>query len=111
MEMFFEVSDNDFLKSICGVTDRNIKNIEKSLNVAILFKSNGFLIQGGSSEVKTAGHFVQRMQKLFQEGIVLSEEEISAIVLSADKIKGAEGHFRINVPSRKKKFVFPKTPG
>jgi len=108
MEKLVEVSDSDFLRTVFGIADRNIKTIESALKVSVLLKSQGLLISGDKEAVDKAARLIKRMRKLYREGVSLNPEEISAIALSRES---GENTLRIPVPSLKKKYIFPKTPG
>ncbi len=110
MERLLEIGNKDFLRSLCGVADRNLKAIEQKIGVSLLIKSHGLQIAGKEGEVKKAAALISRLQTLFKEGVVLQEEEVAAMA-SARSGAESEPSLRIPVPSAQKKFIFPKTPG
>jgi phosphate starvation-inducible PhoH-like protein len=111
MEKLLEIKDNQFIKSIFGIEDRNIKHIERECKVSIFLKREGLLIKGQKDMVEKATSLIKRMERLFREGLTLTHSEISQILSASDKDVEDFEQFKIKVPSAKKKFVFPKTEG
>ncbi len=110
MQKLIEVENNQILQELFGVGDQNIKNIEEKLNVDIFLKTNGLLIKGGKRQVAKGALFLERMMHLYRQGIPLDQRDMS-FLSTEDRIPGSTDELKIKVPSRKKKYIFPRTQG
>ena len=113
MEKLFEITNNNFVKTLCGVRDKNIKDIERNCNVKLFLKSEGILIKGKKKQVDKARGLLERMCRLQQEGVTIDNiKDLSQYSTPREESEGMpHDPLRIKVASFKKKFVFPKTEG
>ncbi len=108
MRKLIEIDNPYFLKEICGVRDRNLKSIEEKFKVNIYLKEKGIYVEGGKKNVEKALRAIEELIKLIRQGINLSEENLKSFLSSYETF---EDSLKIEVPSSKKKFIFPKTEG
>lgn len=112
MEKLIEIADADFIKSVFGVEDKTVKDIEEKFKVNIFLKSEGILIKGKKKQVEKVWQLIQKLQYLYKEGIPINNlEGILFSSLQNNNDIDSTDSFKIKVVSSKKKFVFPKTDG
>ncbi|OQX88469.1 MAG: hypothetical protein B6D55_00065 [Candidatus Omnitrophica bacterium 4484_70.2] len=107
MKKLIEIASPAVLKEICGVADKNIKNIEKRFHVNIYLRDKGMYIEGGRKRVEEASQVIGKLINLLKEGVSLREEDVSSLFFSSED----EEILKIEVPSIKRKFILPKTDG
>jgi len=108
MRKLIEIDNPYLLKEICGVRDRNLKSIEEKFKVDIYLKEKGVYIEGEKKNVEKAIEVIEELIKLIKQGINLGEENLKNFLFSYETSKDS---LKIEVPSSKKKFIFPKTEG
>jgi len=59
-----EPIDNDRLVNLCGLLDKNIRQIENFFNVEISNRGNSFKITGDNENVASTSNFIERMYDL-----------------------------------------------
>jgi phosphate starvation-inducible PhoH-like protein len=59
-----EPIDNDRLANLCGLLDKNIRQIEKFFDVEISNRGNSFKIMGDNVNVASTSNFIERMYDL-----------------------------------------------
>lgn len=59
-----EPVDNDRLANLCGLLDKNIRQIEKFFDVEISNRGNSFKITGDNENVASTSNFIERMYDL-----------------------------------------------
>ncbi|MCD6583594.1 MAG: PhoH family protein [Candidatus Omnitrophica bacterium] len=111
MEKLIEIKDNEFIKSLFGVGDKNVKQLEEKFKVQIILRSEGISVKGEEKQVEKVGSLLDKMYELFKRGIIFTPKELELNFSSAIDLDDYLQSFRIKVPSPKKKFVFPKTEG
>lgn len=112
MEELLEITDTDFIKSIFGVEDKTVKNIEEKFKVSIFLKSKGILIRGKKQQVEKAVQLIQKLHQFYKKGILPNNiDTISVSLLQNNSLVDSSEPWGIRVCSAKKKFVFPKTEG
>ncbi len=111
MEKLIKIKDNEFIKSLFGVGDKNVKELEEKFKVQIILRSEGISVKGEEKQVEKVGSLLDKMYELFKRGIVFTPKELELNFSSAIDLDNYLQSFRIKVPSSKKRFVFPKTEG
>lgn len=111
--------NSDYILSLFGVADENLRLIEKELNVSILAKDNRIIIKGSKRNIGYAEKIFEKLHKCILEGKNISKlllEEI--IVETRDSIyqfkKDREEETTVNfedglLVSSKRDLVRPKT--
>jgi phosphate starvation-inducible PhoH-like protein len=121
MQKIIRVEDNFSLANICGVEDKNLKFLEKQLNIAIIMNPEGIILKGNKNNIEKAEPFLKKIMELNKEGIIFNQSDLERYIdtgfFSADNssvnINGykEEDKLAIRIPSSRKKFIFPKTEG
>lgn len=121
MQKIIRVEDNSSLAHICGVEDKNLKFLEKELNITITMSPQGVILKGSKNNIEKADSFLKRIIELNKEGVVFNQSDLKRCVdtgfLSVNNSSGNCSSFKeeeelaIRVPSSRKKLVFPKTDG
>ena len=78
-EISFELYNNQLIQKLVGVSDANLKLIEKSLGIEILSFGNQITIKGGASEIECAKTAIMLLYDKASKNIEIGEEEVSAI--------------------------------
>jgi len=108
MRKLIEIDNPYLLKEICGIRDKNLKSIEERFKVNIYLKEKGIYVEGEKKNIEKVLGVIEELIKLIKQGINLSEENLKAFLSSYETSKD---FLKIEVPSSKKKFIFPKTEG
>ena len=62
-----EPIDNDRLINLCGLLDKNIRQIESFFDVEISNRGNSFKITGGNENVASTSHFIEKIYDLSEK--------------------------------------------
>ena len=108
MKKLIEIDNPYLLKEICGIRDKNLKSIEEKFKVNIYLKEKGIYVEGEKKNVEKVLEVIEELIKLIKQGIDLNEENLKSFLSSYETSKDS---LKIEVPSPKKKFIFPKTEG
>ncbi len=77
-EISFELYNNQLIQKLVGVSDANLKLIEKTLGVEILSFGNQITIKGGPKEIDEAKAAIMVLYDKVSKGIHVAEEEVKA---------------------------------
>ncbi|MCF7869494.1 MAG: PhoH family protein [Candidatus Omnitrophica bacterium] len=115
MRKIIPIDDSSKLKYIFGSQDKNLKILEKELDVSVYLISQGIAIEGKKSNLERALTQLNKIIKLTREGFIFSQEELVDFIHSEEPVtffktpnKTKDG---IKVFSGSKEKVFPKTKG
>ena len=98
-QIIFDVDDNAIAIPLFGERDKNIKYIEKSLNLKINARGNILYIEG--EEAKRAKNILSSLIELIREKKIIDNDEVeNAIRLSNIDIKKIKSVF-IDTPKKK----------
>ncbi|MFO8053406.1 MAG: PhoH family protein [Candidatus Omnitrophota bacterium] len=117
MRKTIPIEDSSKLKFIFGPQDKNLKLLEKELDVSIYLTPQGISIEGKKPNTKEASAQLNKIIKLTQEGFILSQKELIKLLYSkepsgpAQKTNKNTAEDGIKVFSGSKQKVFPKTKG
>jgi phosphate starvation-inducible protein PhoH and related proteins len=104
--------DNELTRSLFGERNKNIRLIEKTLNIVISMRGNDLLLQGGISELEMAENLVIQLYDLLKEGYPIYERDVeySIRILQGDHKAKLKPIFldRVYIPS-KKRTITPKS--
>ena len=120
MEKIIKIDDFSSLSYVFGVEDKNIKFLEKELNIVIALKPQGVLLKGSKEKIEKASSLIKKFSDLGKEGFALTQQDLKQYLSSTTSAKDKshpEGEHHpefetsIRVPSTRKKLVYPKTDG
>lgn len=109
MKKLVEIDNPYLLREICGIRDKNLKNIEKKFKVNLYLKEKGIYIEGERRNVEKVCLIIDELIKLIKQGVNLNEQDFITFLSSYDTHD--QNSLKIEVPSPKKKFIIPKTEG
>jgi len=105
-------ANNDFLRTLCGEHDRNVRLIEKLAAVKITVRGNSVVIDGDRSFILPAKNFLSQLYKITSKGHILFPLDIEQAhkILSEDSAADLEQIFLDTIfISSKKRIVTPKS--
>lgn len=117
MRKTIPIQDSAKLKFIFGPQDINLKLLEKELGVSIHLAPEGLEIEGKKRALESALSKIEKIIKLADQGLVLSEQELREFISPENNSGFSEKETKkspesgIKVFSGKRKQVFPKTKG
>jgi phosphate starvation-inducible protein PhoH and related proteins len=111
MEKLLEITDNNVIKSVFGIVDSNLRKLEQTLAVDIRLKSQGILIAGDTQRVNKGYDLLQGMVNLARQGHPVYDQALWDNYITLNRNLGELNSVKIKVPSRKKKYIAPKTLG
>lgn len=114
MKHEFKLQGSDEAKLLFGDHDYNLKLIEKTFKVSVLYKEDALFVSGDEKNLNQAAKVFKHLLDLIRSGTAIKRQEVDYLIkrtkedvhLSLDSVY----HDRIEVPS-KKQFVYPKTKG
>ncbi len=118
MRKVIPVEDSSRLVSVFGPRDRNLKVLEKELEVSLNLTPEGVSVEGKKTNVEEALSWLEKIISLAGEGFTFSQEDLKELRSKEDlppffrpKHKENSPEEGIKVFSSRKKQVFPKTKG
>ena len=78
-ELELEIPGDD-LRNIFGQLDKNLKKIEKTLNISVTARDKGILIRGTEAGVKKAEHVFGELYKVSAGGETVSEQKVDYLL-------------------------------
>ncbi len=110
-EISFELFNNQLLRILVGVSDENLRLIEKMLNVEILSFGNQITIQGANADVNNAKAVIDILYQKVSKGDDVGVEEVKAAVRFCDDNKNVDApkHMSDIVLKTKKRYIYPRT--
>ena len=75
-EKFFVVEKPDYLSSLCGNFDENLKMIEKQYNVSAVVRGEGVKLKGDGDDVDAAYKAIASLLTLIYNGESLNEQNL-----------------------------------
>ena len=111
-EISFELYNNQLIQKLVGVSDANLKLIEKSLGVEILSFGNQITIKGGAGEIECAKTAIMMLYDKASKNVQIGEEEVKAAVrmCSGGKLEQKEiQSFNEMVLKTKKRYIYPRS--
>ena len=111
-EISFELYNNQLIQKLVGVSDANLKLIEKSLGVEILSFGNQITIKGGAGEIECAKTVLMMLYDKASKNINIGEEEVNAAgrVCNGSKLEQKDiQSFNEMVLKTKKRYIYPRS--
>ena len=111
-EISFELYNNQLIQKLVGVSDANLKLIEKSLGVEILSFGNQITIKGGAGEIDCAKTVIMMLYDKASKNVNIGEEEVKAAVrvCSGGKFEKQDiQSFNEMVLKTKKRYIYPRS--
>ena len=111
-EISFELYNNQLIQKLVGVSDANLKLIEKSLGVEILSFGNQITVKGGANEIECAKTAIMMLYDKASKNAEIGEEEVKAAVrlCSGGKLEQKEiQSFNEMVLKTKKRYIYPRS--
>ncbi len=110
-EINFELYNNQLIQKLVGVSDTNLKLIEKTLGVEILNFGNDMTIKGGAAEIEKAKATIMALYDKASKGQNIGEEEVKAAIrLCEGNLSQAElQNFNEMVLKTKKRYIYPRS--
>ena len=84
-----EPIDNDRLISLCGLLDKNIRQIEKSFDVEISNRGNSFKITGDNENVARTSNFIEKIYSL-SENEEITPKQLHLYLNNSDEFLSSE---------------------
>ncbi len=111
MGMEFELpSDNNRqLSNLCGALDQNLKQIEAALEVDIVRRGSGFVINGSSKNIKAAAALIQKFYKKANGPIELEDIQLGLVEINKFE-KGIKATSEIDELKTKRSDLKGRTP-
>jgi phosphate starvation-inducible PhoH-like protein len=97
--------------SFSGVLDKNLKKLEKRLEISLSVRGDSLLIDGDQEKVEFAKHFFHKMKELEEKGYALKEEDFHIVLdlLAEDRDHRLEDFFPAEPLNLARKSVTPKS--
>jgi phosphate starvation-inducible PhoH-like protein len=97
--------------SFSGVLDKNLKKLEKRLEISLSVRGDSLLIDGDQEKVEFAKHFFNKMKELEEKGYALKEEDLHIVLdlLAEDRDHRLEDFFPAEPLNLSRKSVTPKS--
>ena len=111
-EISFELYNNQLIQKLVGVSDANLKLIEKSLGVEILSFGNQITIKGGAGEIECAKTAIMMLYDKASKNVNIGEEEVKAAVrvCSGGQFEKQDiQSFNEMVLKTKKRYIYPRS--
>ena len=109
-EINFELYNNQLIQKLVGVSDANLKLIEKTLGVEILSFGNQITIKGGPKEIEEAKAAIMVLYDKVSKSVDVGEEEVKAAIRMCGGASESEVQ-NINemVLKTKKRYIYPRS--
>ena len=97
--------------SFSGVLDKNLKKLEKRLEISLSVRGDSLLIDGDQEKIEFAKHFFNKMRELEEKGSALKEEDFHIVLdlLKEDRDHRLEDFFPAEALNLSRKSVTPKS--
>lgn len=97
--------------SFSGVLDKNLKKLEKRLEISLSVRGDSLLIDGDQEKIEFAKHFFNKMRELEEKGSALKEEDFHIVLdlLKDDRDHRLEDFFPAEALNLSRKSVTPKS--
>ena len=97
--------------SFSGVLDKNLKKLEKRLEISLSVRGDSLLIDGAQEKVEFAKYFFNKMKELEEKGCALKEEDFHIVLdlLEEGRTHRLEDFFPAEALNLSRKSVTPKS--
>ena len=109
MEFELPSDNNRQLSNLCGALDQNLKQIEAALEVDIVRRGSGFVINGSSKNIKAAAALIQKFYKKANGPIELEDIQLGLVEINKFE-KGIKATSEINELKTKRTDLRGRTP-
>ncbi|MBQ7660375.1 MAG: PhoH family protein [Alphaproteobacteria bacterium] len=110
-EIGFELYNNQLIQKLVGVSDSNLKLIEKTLGVEILSFGNEMTIKGEEKSVEKAKEAVMLLYDKVGRGVEIGEEEVKAAlrICNGNLSQTEKQDLNEMVLKTKKRHIYPRS--
>lgn len=110
-EINFELYNNQLVQKLVGVSDANLRLIEKMLNVEILSFGNQITIKGSPKEIESAKSAINILYDKVSKNIEVAEQEVKAAVRICSGTHDETEALNLNeiVLKTKKRYIYPRS--
>lgn len=109
-ELNFELYNNQLIQKIVGISDSNLKLIEKILGVEISCFGNQFTISGDKASIDRAKEAIDLLYHKVSQGQDVGEQEIKAAVRFSNGESAAETKALTDIVLKtKKRHIYPRS--
>lgn len=110
-EINFELFNNQLVQKLVGVSDANLRLIEKMLNVEILSFGNQITIKGNPKEIEQAKTAIDVLYDKVSKNIEIGEQEVKAAVRICGGVESHDEAQSLNelVLKTKKRYIYPRS--
>ena len=109
-ELNFELYNNQLIQKIVGISDSNLKLIEKILGVEISCFGNQFTINGDKASIDRAKEAIDLLYHKVSQGQDVGEQEIKAAVRFSNGESAAETKALTDIVLKtKKRHIYPRS--
>jgi phosphate starvation-inducible PhoH-like protein len=110
-ELSFELYNNQLVQKLVGVSDANLRLIEKMLNVEILSFGNQMTIKGNPKDIEEAKTTIDILYDKVSKNVEVGEQEVKAAVRICGGSCSADEAQSLNelVLKTKKRYIYPRS--
>jgi len=110
-EISFELYNNQLIQKLVGVSDSNLKLIEKTLGVEILNFGNQITIKGGANEIENAKTAIMVLYDKASKNVEIGDEEVKAAIRICGGMSSEKDlkNFNEIVLKTKKRYIYPRS--
>lgn len=110
-EISFELYNNQLVQKLVGVSDANLRLIEKMLNVEILSFGNQITIKGNPKEIEEAKTALDILYDKVSKNVEVGEQEVKAAVRICGGVETQDQAQSLNelVLKTKKRYIYPRS--
>lgn len=110
-EISFELFNNQLVQKLVGVSDNNLRLLEKMLNVEILSFGNQITVKGAPKEIEQAKTAIHILYDKVSKNIEVGEQEVKAAIRICGGVKDETEAQNLNeiVLKTKKRYIYPRS--
>lgn len=110
-EISFELFNNQLVQKLVGVSDNNLRLLEKMLNVEILSFGNQITVKGAPKEIEQAKTAIHILYDKVSKNIEVGEQEVKAAIRICGGVKDEAEAQNLNeiVLKTKKRYIYPRS--
>ena len=110
-ELNMELYNNQLVQKLVGASDKNLRLIEKMLNVEILCFGNQITLKGNTKDIEDAKNAINVLYDKVSKSIEVGEQEVKAAVRICSGVQDENEAQNLNeiVLKTKKHYIYPRS--
>ena len=110
-ELNMELYNNQLVQKLVGASDKNLRLIEKMLNVEILCFGNQITLKGNTKDIEDAKNAINVLYDKVSKSIEVGEQEVKAAVRICSGVQDENEAQNLNeiVLKTKKRYIYPRS--